>query len=69
MYPNFNAERARRNITLETLSEALDVTVATMSQKLSGKYPITLLEAKKLKAAIGTNLPLEILFSEEAIEN
>lgn len=69
MYPNLNAERARRNITLENLAEALGVTVATVSLKLSGKYPVTLTEAKVIKECIGTNIPLETLFSTEAIEN
>lgn len=69
MYPNLNAERARYNITLETLANSVGVTLSTLSLKLKGKYPITLIEAKKIKKAIGTSLPLEILFSEEAIEN
>lgn len=68
MYPNLNAERARKNITLEKLADALDVTVATVSLKLSGKTPVTLAEAKKIKETIGTSLSLEILFSEEAID-
>ena len=68
MYPNLNAERARKGITLENIAEGLSVTVGTVSLKLSGKYPVTLAEAKQIKEIIGTNLPLEILFSEEAIE-
>lgn len=67
MYPNFNAERARRNIKLEALAKVLNVTEPTLSFKLNGKYPITLIEAKKLKKALGTDLPLEVLFSEEAL--
>ena len=69
MYPNLNAERARRNITIEDLAKAMDKTVATVSLKLRGEYPITLAEAKVIKKCIGTNLPLETLFSTEAIEN
>lgn len=68
MYPNFNAERARKGITLEAIADALGVTVGTVSLKLSGKYPITFAEAVKLKRIIGVDIPLEILFSEEAIE-
>ncbi len=69
MYPNFNAERARKGITLEALSEITGVRVPTLSLKLSGKSPISLIEAKKLKKAVGTNLPLEILFGEEAVQS
>lgn len=68
MYPNLNAERARKNISLETLAQALDKTVATVSLKLSGKAPVTVEEARIIKKTIGTNLPLETLFSKEAIE-
>lgn len=67
MYPNLNAERARRNITLEMLAVTLDITIPTVSQKLSGKSPITMTEAIKIKNFIGTSLPLEMLFSTEAI--
>ena len=69
MYPNLNAERARRSITLETLAAGLDITIPTMSQKLIGKSPITLIEAKTIKKIIGTSLPLEVLFDTEAINN
>ena len=67
MYPNLNAERARKDVTLEKIAEGLDVTVATVSLKLSGKSPVTLAEAKRIKEIIGTSLSLEILFSEEAL--
>lgn len=67
MFPNLEAERARRNITLADLGEALGVTVGTISLKLNGKYPITFDEAVKIKARIGCDVPLEVLFSEEAV--
>ena len=69
MYPNLNAERARKGITLDTLADALGVTVGTVSLKLSGKAPITVAEAKVIKATIGVDMPLDELFSEEAITN
>ncbi len=69
VYPNLRAEIARRGLTLENLCEKLNVTICTLSQKLNGKSPITLDEAKKLKKAVGTDLPLEILFSKEAIQS
>lgn len=67
MYPNFNAERARKGITLEAIADALGMTVPTVSLKLSGKSPITFAEAIKLKRIVGVDIPLEILFSEEAV--
>jgi len=64
MYKNVNAERARKGITLENLAEALGLTISTVSQKLNGKYPITLDEAKIIKSCLGVDMPLEELFEE-----
>lgn len=67
MYKNVRAEMSRKGIILEDLAEVLGVTVPTVSQKLNGKYPITLNEAKIIKKRLGVDMPLEELFevSEE----
>ena len=62
MYKNVKAEMSRNDITLEDLAEALGKTVSTVSQKLNGKYPITLNEAKIIKKRLGVDIPLEELF-------
>lgn len=64
MYPNVKAEMARRGITLADIAKdpSIDKTVSTMSLKFSGKAPITLTEAMRIKAILGTDLPLETLF-------
>ena len=69
MYPNYKAELARNGFTLEKLAEEMEKkgfkrTVPTLSQKLGGKYPITLDEAKVMKEVVKTDLPLEVLFEE-----
>lgn len=69
MFPNFNAEYARCNLTLEKVVDELEkrgisMTVSTLSQKKNGKYPITLKEAKALKEIVNTDLPLDVLFQE-----
>lgn len=64
MYPNLKAEMARGKFTLEYVSKKLGISISTLSQKLQGKYPITLAEAKKIKEIIGVDIPLEILFEE-----
>lgn len=69
MFPNLNAEFARKNLTLEKAVEELDklgftMKVPTLSLKKNGKYPFTLNEAKALKKILGTDLPLEVLFEE-----
>lgn len=72
MYPNFNAEYARRGFTLEKLAEEMKKrdcgrTVATLSQKLNGKYTMTLNEAKILRDIVAPEISIDVLFSEEAI--
>ena len=72
MYPNFNAEYARRGFTLEKLSEEMEKrdckrTVATLSQKLNGKYTLTLNEAKILRDIVAPEMLIDTLFSDEAI--
>lgn len=67
MYPNFEGEKAKKKFTLEPIATYLGITTSTLSQKLNGKYRLTLDEAVKIKKFIGSDLPLEILFNEEAI--
>ena len=64
MYPNVNAERARKNITMEDVAKAWDCTVGTVSLKLSGKSIITLREAVILKELFNYEESLEELFKE-----
>lgn len=75
MYPNVRAEIARAGLTLEPIATELGITVPTLSQKLNGKYPITLGEAKKIKDIIvkakihkgitmNIDLSIEVLFEE-----
>ena len=71
MFPNFNAEYARRGFTLEKLAEEMDKrgckrTVPTLSQKLNGKYTLTLTEAKTLRDIVAPEKSIDELFDEEA---
>lgn len=71
MFPNLNAEIARKGFTQEKIVDELkkrgfNITVAMLSLKLSGKYKIYLNEAKALKEIVETDIPIDILF-EEAI--
>lgn len=64
MYRNAKAELVRAGLILADVSENLGGTVSTWSQKLNGKYPITLNEAKGFKRLVKSELPLEVLFAE-----
>lgn len=66
MFPNLNAEMARRNMTVRSLSERTGIPYSTLAPKLRGEKPLKYKEAESIKAAIGTTLELEELFKEEA---
>lgn len=64
MYRNAKAEMIRAGLTLEQVAEKMNITTSTLSLKLNGKSPITLIEAKLFKKIVGSDLPLEELFEK-----
>lgn len=75
MFPNVRAEIERAGLTLGAVAEELGITASTFSQKMTGKYPFTVSEARQIKAIIvrakkakgitmNIDLPLDILFEE-----
>lgn len=64
MYPNLNAELARKNVTNGELAKVLGLSPSTVSQKRNGLFDFTLKEAKAIKHFLKLNLPLEELFEE-----
>jgi transcriptional regulator with XRE-family HTH domain len=64
MYRNAKAEMIRAGLTLEQVAEKMGITTSTLSLKLNGKSPITLIEAKLFKKLVGSDLPLEVLFDK-----
>lgn len=65
MFPNLRAEMARINISGMELAKIIGVANSTFSQKFNGKFEFTLEEAKNIKKALGTEMPLEELFKVE----
>ena len=63
MYLNVKAELARQNLSVVDLSNKTGIRYQTLVEKLNGKYPMTLDEAKKIKAALGVDLSMEELFA------
>jgi len=63
MYSNVKAELARQNLSVVDLSNKTGIRYQTLIEKLNGKYPLTLDEAKKIKAALGVDLSMEELFA------
>ena len=62
LYPNLRAEMARQGLTIDKLATMLGISAASLSQKLRGLFPFTLNEAKKIKALLNVDIPLEELF-------
>lgn len=63
MYPNLDAELARKKITRTQLAKILKVSPGTLSLKLNGKAPLTLTECIKIKQAVGEQYSIEYLFA------
>ena len=65
MYRNLEAEMARAGITQREMSEKLGITATTLSFKLNGKSNLSLSECVEIKKILGTNEPIDYLFSED----
>ena len=64
MYSNVKAELARRSMTVVDLSNKTGIRYQTLVDKINGKYPLTIDEAKTIKSALDVDLPLEELFEQ-----
>ena len=62
MYSNVKAELSRKNMTVIDLSKVTGIKYQTLAHKINGKFPMTLDEAKRIKAALGVDLSLDELF-------
>ena len=69
MYLNVKAELARQNLSVVDLSNKTGIRYQTLVEKLNGKYPMTLDEAKKIKAALGVDISMEELFARKETNN
>ena len=65
MYPNLNAEIARKGIVRKEIAEGLGISPSTLSLKLNGKAIVTLREAATIKRILNVNMPIEELFSTQ----
>lgn len=66
MFPNLEAELARKKITRNALAKALDVSPNTVTRKLNGETPIYLEECLQIKQILNVQIPVEKLFSTTA---
>lgn len=55
---------ARKNVTQVQLADFLGIRTATLSEKMSGKYPFTFDECLKIKEFLNVDMPVEELFKK-----
>lgn len=65
MYPNLEAEMARKKITRTELAEILHVTPTTLGNKLNGKSVLSLPECLAIKSALQLSMTVDELFSTD----
>lgn len=64
MFPNLEAEMARKNITRRQLSKALSKRETTIGLKLNGKANLTLPECLVIKNIVAPEKSIEELFEQ-----
>lgn len=62
MYANVKAELARKGLTVVDLSNKTGIRYQTLVDKINGKHPLKLDEARAIKTALAVDLSLENLF-------
>lgn len=65
MYPNLDAEMARKGIKRKDLAGLFSGRIPTVSDKLNGKYPLSLDEAEKIRSEYFPDLTLDYLFDKK----
>ena len=65
MFPNLDAEMARKKITRTALAERIKKTPTTLCLKLNGKAPLTLAECIEIKNAVNPECTVDYLFETE----
>lgn len=66
MYVKLREELKRQKLSIVDLSNKTGIKYLTLWHKVRGDYPITFDEAKKIKAALAVDTPLEDLFEVTA---
>ena len=65
MFPNLEAEMARKKISQAKLAEILGITPTTLSFKLNGKSSLSLKECASIKREVFPDKTLDYLFATE----
>ncbi len=68
MYPNLDAEMARRGLKRKDLTVVFKGRSATVSDKLNGKSPLLIDEAKSIQTMFFPDFTLDYLFQKPDAE-
>lgn len=68
MYPNLNAELARKGWTIAKLADKTGISYSTLRAKLKGNTNLSLSEACDIKKALGVTMSLDELFFNMAVD-
>ncbi len=68
MYPNLNAEMARKNVTQIDISEKLNISYSTVSDKINGKKDFKLKECKDIISKLLPGNTIDYLFQTTSSE-
>ena len=68
MFPNLEAEMARKKITQAKLAERLGITPTTLSFKLNGKSSLSLKECVEIKKNFFATKTLDYLFDTTGVK-
>ena len=64
LFPNLRAEMARAGLTTKQLAVLAEIPYGTLAQRLSGRFDFTFGETLRIKAALGVDMPVEVLFQK-----
>lgn len=67
MYKNLRAEIVRLGLTNKEFAEKVGIKPSTFSTKIQGKVEFTLSEAMKIKNFVGSEMPIEYIFSSDGV--
>ena len=68
MYPNLNAEMARKNVTQIDISEKSNISYSTVSDKINGKKDFKLKECKDIISKLLPGNTIDYLFQTKSSE-
>lgn len=65
MYPNLRAEMARQELQPKDIAKIIDRNTKSARDRISGKIPFSIKEAKKIQAKYFPNISIDVLFEEK----